>query len=266
MASRKEQKEAARQRRLEQEQAAAAQAARTRRLQIGGGVAAIVVIVVVVAIAISSSGGGGSKTTGLLPKTKATSQIAQVNTLLTGIPQSGATLGKASAPVTMTYYGDLECPICQEFTLQGGFPQIVQNEVRSGKVKIVYKAFETATQDPSVFKTQQVAALAAGKQNLFWNYTELFYRQQGAEDSGYVTEPFLKGLATQISGLNITQWQSARSDAGLAAQVSSDGAAGQAANVTGTPTVIFSGPKGSAQVPSGVPSYSDLQSAYKQVV
>jgi protein-disulfide isomerase len=266
MASRKDQKEAARQRRLEQEQAAAAQAARTRRLQLGGGVAAIVVIIAVVAIAISSSGGGGSKTNGLLTGSKAQTETAQVNSLLGGIPQSGATLGKASAPVTMTYYGDLQCPICQEFTLQGGFPKIVQNEVRQGKVKVVYRAFETATQDPATFKTQQVAALAAGKQNRFWNYTELFYRQQGAEGSGYVTEPFLKGLAQQIGGLNLSQWQSARADAGLDAQVSADGVAGQTAKITGTPTVIFTGPKGSAQVPSGIPSYSDLQSALKQVV
>jgi protein-disulfide isomerase len=264
MASRKEQKEQARARRLAEERARAEKAQRDRRLRMIGGVVVGAIVVIVAAIAISS--GGSSSATGLQKGTAANKTATSVQSLLAGIPQSGAQLGSSTAPVTMTYYGDLECPICQEFTLQGGFPQIVQNEVRSGKVKIVYKAFETATQDPSVFKTQQVAALAAGKQNLFWNYAELFYRQQGAEDSGYVTEPFLKGLATQISGLKATQWQSARSDAGLAAQVSSDAAAGQAANVTGTPTVIFSGPKGSAQVPSGVPSYSDLQSAYKQVV
>ena len=36
----------------------------------------------------------------------------------------------------MTYFGDYECPICQAFTLEGGFPQLVQNEVRPGKVQV----------------------------------------------------------------------------------------------------------------------------------
>ena len=101
----------------------------------------------------------------------------------------------------MTYYGDLECPICQDFTLNGGFPQLVANEVSAGKVQVVYRAFQTATRDPNVFKTQQVAALAAGMQSKFWNYTELFYHEQGAEGSGYVTENYLSGLAEQIPGL-----------------------------------------------------------------
>ncbi len=39
-----------------------------------------------------------------------------------GIPQSGNTLGAPNAPVTLQYFGDLECPICKEFTL-GALPR-----------------------------------------------------------------------------------------------------------------------------------------------
>ena len=120
MASRKEQKEQARQRRLEEEQAHAARAASQRRLRMLGGTVLAAVAVVAVAIAISS--GGGSTATGLLTGAKSTALVAQVNSLLQGIPQQGATLGSPSAPVTMTYYGDLECPVCRDFTLNGGFP------------------------------------------------------------------------------------------------------------------------------------------------
>ena len=42
-----------------------------------------------------------------------------------------------------------------------------------------------------MFKDQQVAALAAGMQKKFWNYAELFYHEQGQEDTGYVTESYL---------------------------------------------------------------------------
>jgi protein-disulfide isomerase len=262
MASRKEQKEAARQRRLEAEREAAERARRQQRLRMTGGIVVAVVAVLAVVIAISS--GGSSKANGLTKGAKEQSLVSQVSRLLDGIPQSGATLGKPSAPVTMTYYGDLECPVCRDFTVNGGFPQLVANEVRQGKVKVVYQAFETATPDPTVFRTQQVAALAAGKQNKFWNFVELFYHEQGAEGTSYVNESYLSTLASQ-SGVNVDSWQSARSDPSLATAVTSQVSSGTAQGVTGTPTLIFQGPHGKAQPQSAVPSYSELQQDIKQV-
>jgi protein-disulfide isomerase len=264
MASRKEQKEQARAQRLAEERAAAERARRERRLRMIGGAVLGAVAIVAVLIAVSS-GGGGASATGLQKGKAANKTATAVQTLLAGIPQSGARLGNPSAPVTMTYYGDLECPICQDFTLNGGFPQLVAHEVRSGKVQVIYRAFETATQDPTVFKTQQVAALAAGQQQKFWDFTELFYHEQGPEGTGYVTGGYLSGLAQQITGLSLSKWQSAQNDAALANQVATDGQMGTAAGVSGTPTLVFQGPKGKTSPSSSVPSYAQLQQAIKQV-
>lgn len=260
MASRTKQKEEARARRLAEEQARAERARRQRRLQMVGGIILAAVAIVAVAIAISSSSGGS---TGLQTGANASKTASSVSQLLTGLPQSGNTIGNPNAPVTVDYYGDLECPICRDFTLSGGWPELLQKEVRQGKVKVVYKAFETATRDPSVFQTQQVAALAAGKQNKFWDYMELFYKEQGAEGSGYVNDSYLTGLAKQTPGLNVSQWNTARNDSALVAQVQADGATGNSAGVSGTPTLIAKGPKGTVPVSSatGVPSYSELQKA-----
>ena len=247
---------------MEEERARQEQQRRQRRLRMLGGVVLAAIAVVAVAIAISSN---NTTASGIKKGTQATKVSNQVEQLLSGIPQSGTVLGNPNAKVTMTYYGDLQCPVCQDFTLKGGFPQLVANEVRSGKVKVDYKSFETATRDASVFQNQQVAALAAGQQSKFWNYAELFYRQQGAEGSGYVTENFLNTLASQIPGLNINAWKSARNDSALVKQVSTDGQAGNAAGVQGTPTLIFEGPKGKTQSPNAVASYSQLQQAIQQV-
>jgi protein-disulfide isomerase len=269
MASRKEQKEAARQRRLAQERAAQERAARERRLRMLGGVLLAAVAVIAAAIAISSSGGSGNAKVALHPLSAAAKQQArQVASFLAGIPQSGNVLGNPNAPVTMTYFGDFECPVCQAFTLGingGGWPQFVANEVKTGKVKVVYNAFETATRDPNVFKTQQAAALAAGEQDKFWNYAELFYHEQGQEDTGYVTSQYLTGLAQQIPGLNITAWNAARSNSSLANQVVSQVNNGTAHGVTGTPTLIITGPKGSVQPSDAVPGFSELAQDVKQV-
>jgi protein-disulfide isomerase len=267
MASRKEQKEQARARRLAEEQALAERNQRTHRLRMLGGVLLGAAIVLAVAIAISS--GSSSPSTTSHPTTPQQQQIdRQVNGLLAGIPQNGVVLGRASAPVTMTYYGDLGCPICRDFTLGGGFPQLVSHDVRDGKVKVVYRSFCTATCNgpgQQVFNNQQVAAYAAGKQKRFWNYTELFYHEQGPEGSYYANENYLKGLANQIPGLSIAKWQADRGNPALLGQVQADGTAATAAGVTGTPTLIMRGPKGAAAVPQGVPNYSELEQTINSV-
>jgi protein-disulfide isomerase len=265
MASRAKSKEEARQRRIAEEQARAAAASKLRRLQMLGGVLLLGVVVIVIAIAISS--GNSSSELGLQKGAKLAATEQSVSSLLAGIPQSGNTLGSPSAPVTMTYFGDLECPVCQDFTLSGGFPQLVQNEVKQGKVKVVYQATCTATcnsHPQSTFTSQQVAALAAGQQKKFWNYVELFYHQQADETSAYVNEHYLDTLAGQ-AGLNIATWQAARKSTALTQEITQQEQSDTSQAITATPTLIFTGPKGKAQASQNVPDYANLQATIKQV-
>ena len=131
-----------------------------------------------------------------------------------------------------------QCPICKQFTL-GALPAIIQKWVKTGKVKIEYRSLETATREPEVFKLQQVAALAAGKQNKMWNYLETFYREQGEESSGYVTESYLQGLAQQVPGLNLTKWTNDRTEPALTTQLATDAQAANSAGFTGTPSFLI---------------------------
>ncbi len=232
--TRKERREQARAQRKALEESEAAAAARKRRLSQLGIVAGIVVVAIVVILVVTGSGSSKPSTTG-----KASEEsVALVNSEIGGIHQSGNTIGNPDAPVTIQYFGDLECPICREFTL-GALPSIMQQWVKTGKVKIEYRSLETATREPETFKTQQVAALAAGKQNLMWNFVELFYHEQGEEDSGYVTESYLDGLAKQIPALNHSQWMNDRNDTALVAQVEADAQAASAAGFTGTPSFLI---------------------------
>jgi protein-disulfide isomerase len=226
-----------------------------------GGIVLIAVAVVAVAIAISSGGGGSGLKTGA----SASKTASAVEQLLSGVPQSGAVLGNPKAPVTMSYYGDLQCPTCDAFTLDGGFPQLIQNDVRAGTVKVVFRGVLTATGDQATFQRQQVAALAAGKQRRFWDFVELFYHEQGVEGSGYATESYLDGLGRQIPGLDRTAWKTARTDPTLLSQVQADEQSASAQGIASTPTLIFQGPKGKAQPSAAVPTYSDLQQAIKRV-
>jgi protein-disulfide isomerase len=233
--TRKQRREQAREDRKAMEAAAAAEAARRKRLTRLAIVVAVVVAAVVV-ILIATSGGGKTITKAGTPAANKVS--GEVSTLLAGIPQSGNTLGSPTAPVTLQYFGDLECPICQKFTL-GALPALIQKWVREGKLRIEYKSLETATREPETFKTQQVAALAAGKQNKGWNYLETFYHEQGAEDTGYVTESYLRKLAQQVPGLNLEKWNNDRASTTLASEIDSDAQAANNAGFNATPSFLI---------------------------
>jgi protein-disulfide isomerase len=232
--TRKQRREQARANRRELEQAEAASAVRRTRLtQLGIVVAIVVVIIVAVVIAT-----GGSSKKGLAKGTEVGKVSTEVAALVGGIAQTGNTIGDPKAPVTLQYFGDLECPICRDFTL-GALQSLIPTYVRSGKLKIEYRSLETATKEPETFKTQQLAALAAGKQQKMWYFIELFYRQQGEENTEYVNESYLQKLAQQVPGLNLTAWSTARSDPELAGSITVDAQAANAAGFTGTPSFLI---------------------------
>lgn len=232
--TRKQRREQARAERRALEEAEAAGAVRrTRLIQLGVVIGIVAVIIVAILLAT-----GGSSKKGIPPTKELPKVSAEVAALLAAIPQNGNTLGSPKAPVTMQYYGDLECPICKDFT-NGAQKPLIQNYVRPGKLKIEYRSLETATKEPETFKTQQVAALAAGKQSKMWHYIELFYHEQGEENTEYVTEKYLQGLAQQVPGLNLTSWTAARSDPEFTNSITADAQAANNAGFTGTPSFLI---------------------------
>jgi protein-disulfide isomerase len=180
----------------------------------------------------------------------------EINALLAGIPQNANALGQADAPVTLDYFGDLECPFCQQFSLEV-LPSIIRRWVPTGKLRIRYRALQTATREPDVFLAQQVAALAAGNQNKTWYFVETFYAAQGEEGTGYVTEAYLDGIARQVDQLDVTRWASDRKDPELAKEIAADAQAAAAAGLSGTPTFLLGASTGAMKVfsPSEVSSF-----------
>ena len=162
-------------------------------------------------------------------------QRASIMSLLGGIPENANVLGRPTAPVTLVWFGDLECPVCRKFVL-GALPSVIRRWVRSGDLRVVYTSLETATREPEVFLDQQVAAYAAGAQHKAWYYVEIFYHEQGEEDTGYVTERYLDGIARQVPGLNFARWQRARRLSKYPAQIESDARAADKLGLTGTPS------------------------------
>lgn len=265
MASRAQQKEEARQRRIAEERAAAERARRQRRLQMIIGTVLIAVILAVVAIVVSTNGG---KTNTVSPTGPGAVKAQQtVNALLSGIPQAGNRLGSPTAKVTVTEYGDLECPVCKDFALSAE-NQLISNDVRAGKVQLVYKSLCTATcngPNQTWFGPQQAAAIAAGLQGLEWYYVEIFYHEQQNETTAYVNDSFLNAMAKQVRGLNYAKWSSDRQSSTLTAQVTADGQQANSQGFQSTPTLVITGPKGTKQEVGAV-GYSTIESDVTSVL
>ncbi len=121
--TRKQRREQARSDRKAMEEAAAASAMRRTRLTQLGGVVAVVVIAIVVILVAT----GGSSKKGIPASKHEQSSVAnEVSSLVGAIPQNGRVLGSPTAPVSLQYFGDLECPICQKFTL-GALPSVIHD-------------------------------------------------------------------------------------------------------------------------------------------
>lgn len=255
MASKKEQKEEARRQREEREAEERRKARRTRRLWQVGAVVVVAAAIVIIAVLVSSSGGGGSSAGGSAKGAPNGSQhVAQ---MLAGIPQSGVTLGRPNAPVTVTEFADLKCPICKAYTLttQDG---IITNYVRPGKAKFIFRnlAFVGASQADT--QAAAIAATAAAQQNKLWNFADVFYHNQGDENSDYVTDAFIKKIASGVPGLDAQKLLADRNSP--AAQQLLETASNEASKykVTGTPTFVVQTKSGKQTI---VSDYTKLSAA-----
>lgn len=226
-----------------------ARQASPRTLAIAGGIVAVVTLVIVLAVVL----GGGSKGGGLPKNHAAVGSLANglpgasdVASQFKGIPQTGTTLGWPFAPVTLTEYIDLQCPICQEFETQV-FPDILTKYIRTKKVKVVMKPW--AFIGPDSFRAQDVT-LAAAKQNLAFNYAAVLYDNQQTENTGWLTDQMLYNIAASVPGLKIDPLFTERKSAAVKAQASQVAADAKAQQVSGTPTIFLTkGPGKPVQVP-----------------
>jgi protein-disulfide isomerase len=238
------------------EAAASRSAQRRKRLTILGGIlaGAIVVVVAVVLIAGGGSKGGSTVTQASGDTVAGESAIAEQ---LGGIPQNGITLGKADAPITIVEYGDLQCPICAEFS-NTVLPSVVNDYVRTGKARIQFRNISFIGDDSP--RLAQMAA-AAGEQDKLFDFIELVYANQGEENSGYATDAYLKKIASTIPGLDVATALKARSSTKVRAQLTEAEQLAQANGVTGTPT-LFVGKSG--QTPTQVQT-ADLLNTLKSL-
>jgi protein-disulfide isomerase len=196
------------------------------------------VVAGLLAVVLTSDSSSVGKATASPEESRA---IKRTGALLAGIPQHGTVLGKPKAPVTLQFFADLQCSESRQVML-GALPFLIRHWVRGGKLRIVFRSLETDTLDEDEFLGQQIAALAAGRQEKMWNFIDLFYREQRPEFTRYADDAFLEGIAEQ-AGVSVLLWEEARESDGMAGEITSDEVMAETKEMNSTPSFLI-GPTG----------------------
>jgi len=206
--------------RIESERAERARATRSKRLWRLGAAAAAAAVLAAAAIAVSSNGG------------EKPAPPATTSSLLAGIPENHGVLGDPKAPLTVTEYVDLQCPICAR-AAESTLPALIRDDVRSGKVKLQVRTLSFLGAD-----SVRAARVAAGaeRQGRLWAFLEAFYARQGTENSGYVTDGFLRDVAT-AAGVDAGQAIGQADSAFASGRIERADADAARMGVQGTPTL-----------------------------
>jgi protein-disulfide isomerase len=162
-------------------------------------------VAVVGAILVSSDGADPEP-----PPTAEEGQSAaeEVAALYEGIPQNGIRLGERGAPATLVEIADLQCPFCAMYSTQV-MPSIVEDYVRTGRVAYELRIRSFLGRD-SVRGAG--AAAEAARQDLMYQFVDLFFRNQGPENSDYADADFMREIASQVEGLDVDRVVAAADD------------------------------------------------------
>ena len=162
------------------------------------------------------------------------------------IPRQGSTLGYSDAPLTIVEYSDFLCSYCARAALNT-VPQIEEEYIASGKVKLVFKHYIVHGQKAVLAAG---AAECASEQNAFWGYHDLLFLKAGGVDFSIENlKQFAEDLELDKDSFN-TCLDSERYVDKLAADVDEAGRRG----VSATPTFFV----GQTQVVGAKP-YSEFK-------
>jgi protein-disulfide isomerase len=199
--------------------------------------AGLVAGALVAALALTT--GGGSKRAVAAPV-----GVSRVAAMLAGIPQQGETLGSPKAPVTVIEFADPQCPYCAAWA-RSALPTIVRRYVRTGKVRILFNGMAFVGADSA---TALRTALAAGRQNRFWNVMELLFENQGTENTGWVTDSLLRSIGDAVPGLDTQRMLDERGSTAVDRAIARAETLVQEAGVNSTPTFAVGRTGGTLQV------------------
>jgi protein-disulfide isomerase len=166
-------------------------------------------------------------------------------------------IGSATAPVTIAYWFDYQCPFCKQNELTT-MPEIVSNYVDTGKVKIVFKDYAFLGSDSQTLG-QYGRAVWAVDPAKFGAWHDAIFAAQGTENSGWATQKEILSVTNTVLGSaesqKVAQLVATNGDT-YQAEMDADKAEAGTFGIQGTPAFII----GTQEI-TGAQPYAQFQAA-----
>jgi protein-disulfide isomerase len=152
-------------------------------------------------------------------------------------PHGGVLVGDQNAPVTITEYGDFQCPVCAR--LHAAWGATLDQLIQQGKVKFEFVGLEYLDQGTTESLRSAAAATCAADAGKFLEYHDVLYNQQSpTENSGFLTDKRLVGFGSD-AGITDSAFTRCVPSHRYDGWVRKNTDAASQRGVTGTPTVLI---------------------------
>ena len=155
-------------------------------------------------------------------------------TLSTFTDNASPVLGNVNAPLTMIEFGDYQCTYCKKFFSETE-GSIIENYVKTGKVKILFKDFIVVGGDSA---NAANAVHCANDQKMFWSYHSILYNNWDGEDTGWASFERLHEFANTLE-LDMDEFSKCMSESKWEELINSSQTDGRIIGVTATPTFFI---------------------------
>jgi protein-disulfide isomerase len=167
-------------------------------------------------------------------------------------------LGSDDAPITLVEFGDYQCFFCNKFFHETE-PSILENYVKNGQVKIIFKDFTIIGPD-SIGAAH--ATHCANDQGKYWEYHDELYKNWGGENNGWASSENLVKFAQNID-LNEEVFKKCMSDGKYQQLVSASSNDARNLGITGTPAFFVIGPDNQITRISGAQPYDVFHNVFQ---
>jgi protein-disulfide isomerase len=144
----------------------------------------------------------------------------------------GRILGDSTAPVWLVMASDFQCPWCKRWH-DSTYAAIVQNYVRTGKVRMAYLNFPLSMHPNAPGAAE--AAMCASIQGKFWEMHDALFNEQDKWAALTNPDKFFDAMAARL-GVAMPAWRACVAKHKTASLIAADRERAQSAGVKSTPT------------------------------
>ena len=173
--------------------------------------------------------------------------------------ENGKAIGNPNAKVKIQIFEDFQCPACKQFSASIEAQLLQSTYISSGQVYYEFVHYPFIDSGLITKESHQAAnaSMCALEQERFWDYHDILFANQGAENSGAFTDKRLQAFAESLA-FDMTAFNKCFKADKYSAEIESDLQKGVAAKVDSTPTVFLNG---QFVTPGYIPTYDQLKSA-----